>query len=114
MTQRWILTGSGRRLSTLVYRQPDVPGETTVHPVLRVEEVCRRLRKSRRQVYRYLRTGRLRPCVRVLGQWLFAASEVERFGQDPVPSRLRPFFWDVQLESLFVGPDESLKRFQPV
>lgn len=73
-----------------------------VRPVLTVQEVCRRLKKSRRQVYRYLKAGRLRACARILGQWLFPQGEVERFLQSKVPLSLKPYFWDVQLSNLSI------------
>lgn len=82
------------------------PGESqaiTVSPVLTARDVCRRLGKSRRQVYRYVGTGRLQPCGRVLGQWLFANTEVERCGRRRVPAMLRPFFWETRLSNL--SPD---------
>lgn len=65
-----------------------------------VKEVCQRLRKSRRQVYRYLRMGRLRPCAQVLGQWLFAPADIARWTTQGLPKRLRVFFWDVSFSSL--------------
>ena len=81
---------------------PQAEGQTeqVVREVCTVAEVCRRLRKSRRQVYRYLRTERLKPCARILGQWLFARSDVDRFEQQRLPTMLRPFFWDVRLSSV--------------
>jgi hypothetical protein len=71
-----------------------------VHPVLTVRDACRRLGKSRRQLYRYLRTGRLRPCAQVLGQWLFSPAEVEAAASGGIPSRFRRLFWDVRLSDL--------------
>lgn len=75
------------------------PAET-VRPVLTVQEVGRLLRRSRRQIYRYLRAGRLRPCARILGQWLFGPEEVRRFREGGLPRFLRPLFWDVRLADL--------------
>lgn len=102
MEMTYRLTIRGDRVLTV--HAPDARGR--MHEVARVawtvHDVCRTMRKSRRQVYRYLRTGRLQPCARVLGQWLFAPEAVERFRRDAVPSRLRPFFWDVELAQLSV------------
>lgn len=96
----WILAGSGDRLIRLTRLGADGKAMETVGPLLTVRTVSRRLRKSRRQVYRYFRTGRLTPCGRVLGQWLVAASELKRLARDRVPASLRPWFWDVPLSSL--------------
>lgn len=102
MEQPWVLTGAGRRLLQLTVRPEGAGAPTIVHPVLTVADVCRRLGKSRRQVYRYVRAGRLPPAARVLGQWLFAPSTVDRSARPAVPSRLRRFFWDVRLSELSV------------
>ncbi len=100
MKDRWILTGSGEQVLRLDrLRTGGRPGET-VSPVLTVQEICRRLRKSRRQVYRYLKAGTLQPCARILGQWLFAPEEADRFRKRIVPPSFRWLFWDVQLSGL--------------
>ncbi|MBI5208894.1 MAG: hypothetical protein HY927_02850 [Elusimicrobia bacterium] len=44
-------------------------------PVWTVQELCRRWRKSRRQVYRYIREGRVRAVGKFLGEWLVEAAE---------------------------------------
>lgn len=100
MDTHWILDGVGDQLTAWRLRRPGDHRAIAVSPVLTARDVCRRLGKSRRQVYRYVRTGRLQPCGRVLGQWLFAATEVERCGRRSLPVMLRPFFWDVRLSSL--------------
>lgn len=99
----WILKGAGGHVQELT--RPSARGREreTIHPVLTVQEACRQLRKSRRQVYRYLQTGRLQPLVRILGQWLFGPEEIRRFREERVPPFLRPFFWDVPLSSLSLG-----------
>ena len=84
-----MLSGAGR------------PSQTISH-LLTVQEVCRRIGKSRRQVYRYLKAGRLRACARILGQWLFAHEEVEQFLQGNVPVSLKSYFWDVRLSDLSI------------
>lgn len=71
-----------------------------IAPLLTVREVCRRLRKSQRQVYRYLRAGRLTACARILGQWLFDPRALDRFERAALPRSLRRFFWDVPLSGL--------------
>ena len=108
MNDWWTLTGRGDRLLQLRCRRPDGRTEATVSPVLTVAEVCRRLRKSRRQVYRYLTAERLRPRAQILGQWLFDQAEVHRFARRGLPAFLRPLFWDVPLSSLDVDRHEEL------
>ena len=98
----YTITMTGDRVLRMAPRQADGRTEQVVREVCTVAEVCRRLRKSRRQVYRYLRTERLKPCARILGQWLFAGSDVDRFAQQRLPNLLRPFFWDARLSSLSV------------
>ena len=102
MKYAWILTGVDGQVQRLSVRSAGATTGTVVHPVLTVRDVCRRLGKSRRQLYRYLRTGRLRPCARVLGQWLFSPAEVEAAAHGAVPGTLRRLFWDVRLSSLSV------------
>ena len=95
-----MLEGKGQHLLRLSYRASGTQPARSVSPVLTATAICRRLGKSRRQVYRYLRTGRLRPCGRVLGQWLFAEHAVDRFAHGTLPTHLRHFFWDTQLSAL--------------
>jgi len=96
----WILAGVGTRALRLRYRSASTPQSTTVSPILTVGDVCRRLRKSRRQVYRYLRAGRLKSCAHVLGQWLFAPADVERATHANIPRWLQRYFWDTRVSSL--------------
>ncbi|MBI3322629.1 MAG: helix-turn-helix domain-containing protein [Candidatus Omnitrophica bacterium] len=71
-----------------------------IAPLLTVQQVCRRLKKSRRQIYRYLQAGRLTACARILGQWLFDPSAVEGLERAPLPRSFRRFFWDTPLSGL--------------
>lgn len=107
MNMSWTLRGRGERLLRLTYRQEPDPHATLVSPIFTVGDVCRQLGKSRRQVYRYLHAGRLQPCVRVLGQWLFATSEVDRVERTAVPRRFRRFFWDVRIADLSVDQHQD-------
>lgn len=102
MNEQWVLAGVGPRVIRLTRLSRRGRRQETVSPVLTVTEVCRRLHKSRRHVYRYLQAGRLTPCARILGQWLFAPSEVARLTRRRLPVFLRPFFWDARLADLSV------------
>lgn len=102
MNDWWILTGAGDRLLRLECLHAGGEKPEVISPVLTVREVCRRLGKSQRQVYRYLRSRRLKPCARILGQWLFWQGVVSQFRRTRLPGLLRRFFWDVQLSSLAV------------
>lgn len=102
MKTGWVLTGSGDRALRLVRLDPDDRKPDVISPVLTVKDVRRRLRKSQRQVYRYLHASRLKPCARILGQWLFSPEEVSRFARTRLPGWLRPFFWDTPLAGLSV------------
>lgn len=98
----WVLSGVGGRLQRLTVRRARGGTATIVSPVCTVAEVCQRLRKSQRQVYRYLDAGRLEPRGKILGQWLFATGDVDALARRTVPTAFRRFFWDVQLSTLSV------------
>ena len=100
MKDSWVLSGVGDRVQQLTLRRAGDPKRHVVRPVLTTRDDCARLQKSRRQLYRCLRTERLRRCARVWDQWLFAKSEVDRFVRSAIPSTLRRFFWDVPFSSL--------------
>lgn len=99
MNTTWTLTGSPQGLIELTYRPP-TGHPLTVKPVLTVDDLCRRFRRSRRQIYRYVQAGRLQPCARVLGQWLFSPTELHQFQTHQLPTFLRSFFWDTRLADL--------------
>ena len=99
METKWNLSGVGQQVRHLSLRTAEGT-RATVSPVLTVREACQRLRKSQRQVYRYVRGGRLRPCAKILDQWLFAKAEIERWLHCRIPTALKPFFWDVRLSTL--------------
>ncbi len=92
--------GEGERPSALLRPRGSGQPPKVIRPILTAEDVCRLLRRSKRQVYRYLKAGRLQPCARILGQWLFSAEEVRRFQRDRIPSFLKPFFWDARMADL--------------
>lgn len=100
MEGKWELVGEGKHLIQLTRPPEKGNGGEKVSPVLSVGDVCRLLHRSRRQVYRYINRGNLKPCARILDQWLFAKEEVERFRTGKVPSSLRPLFWDVKLSDI--------------
>jgi len=100
MNVEWILSGAGERVLSWAQAGKAGQPQRRISPVLTVEEICRQLRKSRRQIYRYLHSGRLKPCAKVLGQWLFPSVEVEDFRKQRIPGRMKPFFWDVQFSGL--------------
>jgi hypothetical protein len=71
------------------------------------------LRRSRRQVYRYLRSGELRAAGKLLGEWLLERGDVVRLARSPlavqpVPSRLQPLFPEYDTSSLNAGRDRAL------
>ena len=102
MNKRWVLEGTGEHLLRLRRLGSGGHPEETIAPLLTVQDVCRRLRKSRRQVYRYLRAGRLSACARILGQWLFDPRALDRLRRASLPPAFRRFFWDTPLSSLSV------------
>ncbi len=99
INSQWLLTGAGDQVLRLT-RMVGMGRRETVSPVLTVRDVCRRLHKSRRQVYRYLTAGRLTPCARILGQWLFPESAIAQCARPGLPRFLKPLLWDVTLSSV--------------
>ena len=81
--------------------------------VCTVSRACRLLRRSRRQVYRYLRSGDLVVVGKLLGEWLVERKSVERLARNPltvqpVPSHLQPLLPEYRVESLNAGRDRVL------
>ncbi len=100
MENGWILEGEGERPLRLRRLGAGGRPRETIAPLLTVQDICRRLRKSQRQVYRYLQAGRLTACARILGQWLFDPRALEGFEAATLPRTLRRFFWDAPLSGL--------------
>lgn len=74
---------------------------------------CRLLRRSRRQVYRYLRSGDLVAAGKLLGEWLVERKSVDRLARSPltvqpVPSHLQPLLPEYRVENLNAGRDRVL------
>jgi len=102
MNKGWVLRGSGDRPDSLTPAKNAGASANPIRPVLTVPDVCRLLRRSRRHVYRYLKSGRLRPCARILGQWLFSTEEIQSFQSGRVPRFLNSLFWDARPADLSV------------
>lgn len=90
--------------------------ETPPQPPRRVVTVaaaCRRLRRTRRQIYRLLKAGRLGPCEKMLGEWLLDQASVEGMARapltaQPLPRRLKPLFPEYDPKTLNAGKDSML------
>src|SRR5262245_18209777 len=67
------------------------------HPMT-VLDVAKRTRRSRRQVYRDLRAGRIRPFGKFLGEWLIDPRELARLW--PPPKSLASLLPEYDLASL--------------
>ncbi len=101
MNPTYVVTVKGDQILQIRRGGETGRADQVVVGVCTVRDVCRRLHKSRRQVYRYLREGRLSPCARVLGQWLFSAASVEQWTPSRhIPNRLRPYFWDTEFSTI--------------
>ena len=86
MSQQWtIILRDGSPVSAT---QTDPSGGVLrrVEPVWTLKELCRRAGKSRRQIYRDLREGRLQALGKFLGEWLVDAAELHRLR--PLPPSL--------------------------
>ncbi len=87
-------------------RRRNRDGQAEEVPAVTLSELSRRLRRSRRQVYRYLRDGKLVPLGRVMGEWLvqergaiYATGGAGK-PSDPVPVSARIHFPEYHLEDL--------------
>lgn len=81
--------------------------------VVTVAAACRRLRRTRRQVYRLLKAGRFGPPVKMLGEWLLDQAAVEDLARapltaQPLPGRLKPLFPEYEPKALNAGKDAVL------
>ena len=81
--------------------------------VLTVAQAARLLGRTRRQVYRYIETGLLKPEAKLLGEWLLDAAEVEKAALrppavQPLPKRLGSLFPEYDLSKLNAGRDKTL------
>ena len=79
-----------------------------------VRDLCHILHKSQRQVYRYIRDGRLETAGKYLGEWLVNDSGLNRFaGMKPgrpahIPASARPLFPEYRLSKLNPVDDASV------
>lgn len=81
--------------------------------VCTVSQAARMLKRTRRQVYRYIKTGVLKPESKLLGEWLLNASEVAGMAErplaaQPIPKRLAPLFPEYDASKLNAGRDRTL------
>ncbi|MBI3554614.1 MAG: hypothetical protein HY077_19140 [Elusimicrobia bacterium] len=81
--------------------------------VVTVGSACRALKRSRRQLYRTMKEGGLKPCGKFLGEWLLDASDVERLNLQPakvhrLPASLNRFFPEYQGIPLNPGRDRTV------
>jgi hypothetical protein len=81
--------------------------------VVTVATACQRLRRTRRQVYRLMKAGRLGPLEKMLGEWLLDQAAVESLARaplsaQPLPGRLKPLFPEYEPKGLNAGRDSVL------
>ena len=78
-----------------------------------VSALCRRLKKSRRQIYRYLKQGTIKPLGKFLGEWLVdirGSEHLERRAarRRPIPPSARILFPEYDAGRLHAYRDASL------
>lgn len=81
--------------------------------VYTVSQAVRRLKRSRRQVYRCIKAGLLPARARLLGELLLDAQAVEMAaaspsGVQPLPGNLAPLFPEYEISALDAGRDKVL------
>lgn len=105
----WKAQWSGGRLERL--ERLDSAGRTEER-ILRpwtVQESCKHLKKSRRQIYRDIKNGRIRPLGKFLGEWLLEPTgqtskiktqKTKELSANNIPIRLKTLFWDTDFSKL--------------
>jgi len=78
-----------------------------------VSEAARLMKRTRRQIYRRIEAGGLRPAAKFLGEWLLETSEVKRLALtppavQPLPGKLERLFPEYELSKLNAGTDKTL------
>lgn len=78
-----------------------------------VSQAARILRRTRRQIYRYIETGLLKPEAKLLGEWLLDAAELKKTAErplavQPLPKRLGFLFPEYDISKLNAGRDKTL------
>lgn len=86
-------------------------GET--RQVRTVSQAAKILKRTRRQIYRYVEMGTLKPEAKLLGEWLLDAAEVKRMSErpptvQPLPRKLQPLFPEYDISKLNAGRDKTL------
>lgn len=81
--------------------------------VLTVSQAGRKLRRSRRQLYRHISEGTLETGGKILGEWVLDAESVERLADNPlsaqpVPHLLQTLFPEHEVSRLNAGRDKVL------
>jgi len=81
--------------------------------VVTVATACKRLRRTRRQVYRMMKAGHLGQTENMLGEWLLDHAAVEAPARSPMaaqalPGRLSPLFPEYEPKALNAGRDSML------
>ena len=76
-------------------------------------EAARLLKRTRRQIYRYIETGLLKPKAKLLGEWLLDAAELEKMAErplsaQPLPKKLGHLFPEYDTAKLNAGRDKTL------
>ena len=80
---------------------------------LTVAQAARILKRTRRQIYRYIETGLLKPEAKLLGEWLLDAAAVADTARSPLavqplPKRLGPLFPEYDISKINAGRDKTL------
>lgn len=88
-------------------------GDPGFRRVYRVRDVCRMIRRGRRQVYRHLEKGDLRSCDRFLDDLLVDADSVARWlaaptYRQPLPKALERLFPEYDVRDLNAGRHRAL------
>jgi hypothetical protein len=81
--------------------------------VCTVSETAHILKRTRRQVYRYIVCGALEPEVKILGEWLLDVSDVKKFALvplsvQPLPKKLKSLFPEYDISKINAGRDRTL------
>ncbi len=92
----------------LYYKDSD---HTDFKEVFTVAITSKLLKKTKRQIYRYIKSGILKSKAKILGEWLITKDSVNILLKNPlmvqpIPKRMQKYFQEFDIETLNPGKDQ--------
>ena len=94
-------------MGRLWYRSGNNPHFKEVRSVLKAAQI---LKKTRRQIYRYIKKGILRATGKILGEWLITQESINLLASSPLmvhplPRKTQRYFPEYRIDELNAGKD---------